>query len=113
MTGIAIGAALVAIAIPLAGAIAQALSPTLAFEGNTATPAKNDATQTVHIVVQSWGIAGQEDEIPLRGFYVAHLLSGQISTTIDGQMTDRQAWRGHAGQKCLAKSPCWIVMAKQ
>src|SRR5262249_17894311 len=78
-------AALVAIALPLAGAMAQALSPTLVFEGNTTT----DARQAVHIVVQAWGITGQEYEIPLGGFYVAHLLSGAISTTIDGQTTER------------------------
>ena len=69
--------ALLAIAVPLAGAMAQALSPTPMFEGNTTTPAKDGATQAVHVVVQSWGIAGQEREIPLRGFYVAHLLSGR------------------------------------
>jgi quercetin dioxygenase-like cupin family protein len=80
--------ALVAIAIPLAGAMAQALAPTSVFEGNATTPAKDGAAQAVHVSVQSWGIAGQEHEIPLRGFYVAHLLSGQISTTIDGQTTD-------------------------
>ena len=80
-----VAAALVAIAVPLAGAMAQALSPTLVFEGNTTT----DATQAVHIVVQSWGIASKEYEIPLGGFYVAHLLSGAISTTIDGQTTER------------------------
>jgi hypothetical protein len=71
------------------GAMAQALLPTLLFEGNTMTPAKNDATQAVHVSVQSWGIAGQEQELPLRGFYVAHLLSGQLSTTIGGQTTER------------------------
>ena len=84
---IAAATALVAIAGPLAGAMAQALSPTLVFEGNT-TSAKDGATQTVHIVVQSWATARQEDEIPLRGFYVAHLLSGAISATIDGQKTE-------------------------
>jgi hypothetical protein len=30
---------------------------------------------------------GAPQEIPLRGFYVAHLLSGSISTTIDGETT--------------------------
>jgi len=78
-------AALVTIAVPLAGAMAQALSPTPLFEGNTTVPVKGDATQAAHVSVQSWRIAGQENELPMRGFYVAHLLSGQISTTIDGQ----------------------------
>jgi quercetin dioxygenase-like cupin family protein len=76
--------ALVAIAVPLAGAMAQALSSTLVFEGNTTA-----ATTGVRIAVQSWGIAGQEHELPLSGFYIAHLLSGAISTTIDGQTTER------------------------
>src|SRR5437870_2779274 len=79
--------ALCAIAIPLACAIAETLAPTLVFEGTMTTPAKNGATQAVHIIVQSWGIGATQD-IPLRGFYVAHLLSGQISTTIDGQTTE-------------------------
>jgi hypothetical protein len=71
------------------GAMAQALLPTLVFEDNTTMPAKNGATQAAHVSVQSWGIAGKENEIPLRGFYVAHLLSGQITTTIGGQTTER------------------------
>jgi hypothetical protein len=41
--------------------------------------------------LQSWGISSQKapQEIPLRGFYVAHLWGGEIATTIDGQMTKR------------------------
>jgi outer membrane protein assembly factor BamB len=67
------------------------LSPTPVFEANTTIPAKNGATQAVHISVQSWAIAGQEREIqiPLHEFYVAHLLSGEILATIDGQTTER------------------------
>jgi len=60
------------------------------FEANTATPAKNGATQPVHVSVQSWEMGGPKGvthEIPLRGFYVAHLLSGDISTTIDERTT--------------------------
>ena len=88
MKRIATGAALVAIAIPLAGAVAQVLSPTPVFEGNTTMPAKDGSTQAVHVSVQSWAIAPREQEVPLRSFYIAHLLSGQISTTIDGQTTE-------------------------
>ena len=103
MTRIAVGAALVLSAIPLAGAIAETLSPSPVFEGNTTTPAKNGATQLVHVSVQSWEIADQNDaphEIPLRGFYVAHLLSGDISTTIDGETTNQSPgayWTVKAG----------------
>jgi quercetin dioxygenase-like cupin family protein len=97
--------ALVSIAIPLAGTIAQTLSPSPVFEADTTTTAKNGAAQSVHVNVQSWGIAGQKNgamhEIPLRGFYVAHLLSGAISTTIDGQTTEQAPgdyWTVKAGE---------------
>ena len=98
--------ALLAIAVPLAGTTAQALSPTPMFEGNTTMPAKDGATQAVHVVVQSWGIAGQEREIPLRGFYVAHLLSGQVSSKIDGQTTGHlpgDYWTVKAGASMRVK----------
>ncbi len=109
MTRIAIGAALVAIAIPLAGAIAQTPSPSPVFEGNSAVPAKNGTTQPVHISVQSWemgGPKGATHEIPLRGFYLAHLLSGSISTTIDGETTKQPPgayWTVKAGASMQVK----------
>lgn len=93
MKSAVICAALISIQPPLAGAMAQSLSSTQVFEGNTTIPTKGGATQAVHLSVQSWGITGERggkgptQEIPLRGFYVAHLLSGDISTTIDGQTT--------------------------
>jgi hypothetical protein len=86
-----ISAALVAIVTPLVGAMAESLSPTKVFDGDTTTPTKGGASQVVHLSVQSWGIAGERggkgtaQQIPLPGFYVAHLLSGDISTTIAGQ----------------------------
>jgi quercetin dioxygenase-like cupin family protein len=103
---IAVTTALVTVAGPLAGAMAQNLFPTPVFEVNTTIPAKNGATQAVHVSVQSWAIAGQEHEIPLLGFYVAHLLSGQISTTIDGQTTARlpgDYWTVKAGAPMRVK----------
>ena len=79
--------AIVAIAgLPL-GATAQGLSPAPVYEGDTTVQAKNGASETAHVSVQSWAIAGQEQEIPVQGFYVAHLLSGQILATIQGQTT--------------------------
>jgi hypothetical protein len=84
-------AAVISIATPLAAAIAEALSPATVFEGNTTTQGKDGAAQAVHVSVQSWAIAGQDraiHEIPLRGFYVAHMISGHISATIDGQTTE-------------------------
>jgi hypothetical protein len=78
---------LVSIAIPLVGAIAGTLSPTTVFEGNTIARAKDGATKPVHVVIQSWRI-GATQEIPLRGFYLAHLLGGHISATIGGQTVE-------------------------
>lgn len=98
--------ALVAIAVPWAGAMAQALSPTQVFEGNTTLTAKDGATQTAHVSIQSWRIAGKEEELPLQGFYVAHLLSGQITTTIDGQTMEHlpgDYWTVNASAKMRVK----------
>ena len=106
MKCIATVAALVAIAVPLAGAMAQALSPTPVFEGTTMVPAKDGAPQAVHISVQSWRIAGQENELPLRGFYLAHLVSGQISTTIEGHTREHlpgDYWTVKAGASMRVK----------
>jgi uncharacterized cupin superfamily protein len=100
-------AAIIAIVGPSPGAIAQALSPAPLYEGNTTIPTKNGATQAVHVSVQSWGIAGTEHEIPLQGFYVAHLLSGQISATIDGQTTQHlpgDYWTVKAGAAMRVKA---------
>jgi quercetin dioxygenase-like cupin family protein len=77
------------------------------YEANATIPAKNGATQAVHVSVQSWGIAGPDHEIPLQGFYVAHLLSGQISATIDGQTTPHlpgDYWTVKAGTAMRVKA---------
>ena len=76
--------------MPLAVAIVETL-PTPVFQGKTITVAKNGAQQPVSISVQSWGLSRENhatQEIPLRGFYVAHLISGHISETIEGQTTE-------------------------
>jgi uncharacterized cupin superfamily protein len=99
-------AATLAILGPSPGAIAQALSPAPVYEGNTTIAAKNGATEPVHISVQAWAISGQEQEIPLQGFYVAHLLSGQVSATIDGQTTPHlrgDYWTVKAGASMKVK----------
>jgi hypothetical protein len=100
---------LLSIAISLAGAIAETVAPTLVFEDKTTTPAKDGTMRTVHVIVQSWEIGGQgreAQEIPLRGFYVAHLLSGDISTTIDGHTTEHHCgdyWPVTAGSTMKVK----------
>jgi quercetin dioxygenase-like cupin family protein len=90
MKSIATIAALVA-AIPYVGAMAVTLSPTPVFEGTATTLARNGTTQSVHISIQAWAIAGRDymiQELPIRGFYVAHLISGQVVATIDGQTAE-------------------------
>lgn len=45
-------------------------------------------------------------EIPQRGFYIAHLLSGSISTTIDGETTEQPPgayWTVKAGATMQVK----------
>jgi hypothetical protein len=83
---------LLAIATPVA-VVAQVLSPTSASEENATAVAKNGTTQPAHISVQSWAIGARDaaQEIPLRGFYVAHLISGHISAMTDGQASEHLA----------------------
>jgi hypothetical protein len=96
MIRIVIGTAVVAlvasIAAPSDQAIAQTLEASPVFEGAITAPTKDGAAQPAKISVQSWELSNQEgaaQEIPLRGFYVAHLLSGDIATTVDGQTAER------------------------
>jgi hypothetical protein len=89
-------AACVASAIPTADvAPAQTLSPRMEFDARMMAQTKDGTPQPVHVTIQSWGLSEQRgqngslQEIPLRGFYVAHLLSGELSTTIDEQTVKR------------------------
>src|SRR6266567_7132316 len=67
----------------------ETASPTnIVFEATTKNVDKNGAAQDVRITTQVWGFPGQgqaPQELPLRGFYIAHLLSGTVAATIDGQ----------------------------
>ncbi len=82
---LALSAAMIA-AVPLAAALAQtALSPRSIFEGTA--PAATPGGKPVRVTVQTWAIPsrhGQLYELPLRGFYVAHL------PTVDGQTIERE-----------------------
>jgi hypothetical protein len=82
-----------AIAVPAAAAAQTTLTPRSVFEDTITTTAANGTTQPVHVVVQSWEIPkknGTAYDLPLTGFYLAHLQSGDIATTIDGETTERQ-----------------------
>jgi hypothetical protein len=81
-------------AMPLAATFAQTtLSPRSVFVFGESAPAANAGGQPVRVTVQSWAIPsrnGEVYELPLRGFYVAHLQAGDIATTVDGQTTERE-----------------------
>jgi len=80
-----------AMTVPAAWAAPPDLSPSSVFEGTTTAIAKDQTTPEVNLSVQTWAITaapGSETrEIPLHDFYIAHLISGQIAATVDGQTT--------------------------
>jgi hypothetical protein len=83
---------LVLAALPVAGAMGQRLALSPVFQGKLMAPKTDGTMQPVDVSIQSWELAPGEGgmyEIPLRGFYVAHLLSGNISTSIDGETTSQ------------------------
>jgi len=83
-----IGVAAALVGVLSFGTTAQAIEPTPMLDAEIAMPAKNGGTQAAGVVVQSWAISA-EQEIPLSGFYVAHLRSGAVAATIDGQTAER------------------------
>jgi hypothetical protein len=90
-------------------AVAQTkLTPNSLFEGSVTTTLK-DASQPGRVSVQSWEIPsrnGATQDIPLTGFYVAHLLSGRIAATIAGQTTAHEPgsyWTVNAGATMQVK----------
>jgi quercetin dioxygenase-like cupin family protein len=91
MQRILIGAALAALLV--AGAAAQQPSTMKVFEGTLAMPTPAGAPASVRLSVQTWGIKGDRrgravaQAIPIQGFTLAHLLSGEIEATIDGRAT--------------------------
>ena len=92
MIRVIVSAALAVIATPSA-AVAEMLSPISVFEGSTTAPSKNGTEQPINISVQSWKMSGSKNvthEIPLHGFYIAHLRGGSILTTIGGQTSERK-----------------------
>jgi hypothetical protein len=94
---------------PRYGAVGQTFSPTVVFEATTTTPDRSGASAPVHVNIQAWGIGRRSDdsmqEMP-RGFYIAHLLSGAVSTTANGvtaQKTPGDYWTVKAGETMQIK----------
>ncbi|MBO0733605.1 MAG: hypothetical protein J2P49_04670, partial [Methylocapsa sp.] len=87
---------LFAFAIPMAWAASPALFPKPEFHGGMPLTAKNGAVVTARVSIQSWAIPGERDpngptyEIPLRGFYIAHLINGDMWSNVDGQTARRE-----------------------
>jgi quercetin dioxygenase-like cupin family protein len=92
MRTVALGTALVSF-LGLAGAgNAAVLNRNAIFEGVIPLASNQPATPAANVSVQSWELMGPQGtlhELPLTGFYVAHLLSGAAATTIDGQTTQQ------------------------
>lgn len=92
MKCLAISVMTLSIGIATAGAMAATLQPVTMFKGVVPAAPTTGPAQSGQVSVQSWELGGPKGtahEIPLRGFYVAHLLSGAIATTIDGQTTNQ------------------------
>jgi hypothetical protein len=78
------------IALPLLcspAASEETASRDIVFEATTTNVDRNGAAQDVRITTQVWRFPGRGEalqELPLRGFYIAHLLSGTVAaTTVD------------------------------
>lgn len=82
--------AFVAAVVLLSGAAAaqQTLSPRVLFEGALPTAQQPGGQTGQTTSVKSWELLGKDgaaQDIPLTGFYVAHLVSGRLAATTDGQ----------------------------
>ncbi len=101
MTRYILPTSLLVVAICAATTAAQTLAPRQQFQSDITVPATNGTTQTARVIVQSWEISGSRTrqspslQIPLMGFYLARLVSGEIQAIIDGRAakkTTGQYW---------------------
>ena len=78
-------------------AAAEDLSLKQIFQGTMIVRTQGRDSVNVFLSIQSWGITGDRrggsvlQEIPLQGFYLARLRSGEITSTIGGVTTHRSA----------------------
>jgi glyoxylate utilization-related uncharacterized protein len=95
MTRHLLAASLAAVVATSAVVDAQTLAPLQQFDGNITVAAPNGATQPARLSVQSWRISGSRSrqsptlQIPLTGFYLARLVSGEVQATIDGRTSKK------------------------
>jgi hypothetical protein len=81
------------VAMVMGGALcAETLQSISEFEATIMLPARGGrGALPLRARVQSWELGNLDgvQVIPLQGFYIAHLLSGEINATVDGQTTPR------------------------
>jgi hypothetical protein len=80
------------VALVLGSALrAETLQSIPEFEARMMIPARGGGALLARARVQSWELGNLDgvQVIPLQGFYIAHLLSGEINATVDGQTTLR------------------------
>ena len=84
-------------------------SPKVLFEGALPTGQQGGGQAGQTTSVKSWELPsknGAAQDIPLTGFYVAHLLTGRLAATIDGQTTPHEPgsyWTVKAGATMQVK----------
>jgi hypothetical protein len=109
MVHLTIGALMGSTLIALTAAAAT-ISASPAVVSTATIVGTNNTTQPAQVSVQTWRIAHQGDamqEIPLQEFYVAHLLSGALTATVDGVTTKYlpgEFWAVKAGSNMQVKS---------
>jgi hypothetical protein len=101
------------IALPLLcppAASEETASTNIVFEATTKNVDRNGAAQDVRITTQVWKFPGRGEalqELPMRGFYIAHLLSGTIAATTVGQAVEYKSgayWSVKPGATMLIKT---------
>jgi quercetin dioxygenase-like cupin family protein len=91
MTHIPIVLTVISLGALVSGAMAQTRAPSPISDEHATIQTKAGATETVHTTVQVWPLPGQGDgthEIPIRGFYMAHLTGGHVAATVGNRTTN-------------------------
>jgi len=98
-----LGLAAVTFAQKKEGASTGALQHTERFQGTAALKDKAGKAKTVRLAVHNWTLLGEQhiDEFPEHGFLLVQLLSGKVTTVIDGKTEKRN------------KGEFWVVRANE
>jgi quercetin dioxygenase-like cupin family protein len=96
-----LGLAAVAFAQKKEGSGAAAAKQTERFQGTAALKDKAGKAKTVRLAVHNWTLLGEQhiDQFPEHGFLLVQLLSGKVTTVIDGKTEKRN------------KGEFWVVPA--